>query len=75
MQFKNRKTKNYLKLKSLQRNNRCYICNRRLKKTGVYILSPKQRDVTAIKCIYCLTIYDPNFEVIAIGIPHIAGYA
>ena len=75
MQFKNRKTKNYLKLKSLQRNNRCYICHTRLKKTGVYILSPRQRDVTAVKCINCLTIYDPNFEVIALGIPHISGCA
>ena len=69
MQFKNRNTKNYLKLKKLLRNNtRCIICDSRLSQTGVLILNRRVKDTEGVKCIECVTIYDSNLNIKKLGI-------
>jgi hypothetical protein len=75
MQFKNPKSKNWLKLKEISRNKRCHICYSPLKKTGVYMWSANKRDCTGIKCFNCLTIYSPTFAILEMGIPSSVGYA
>tara|TARA_R100000458_G_C8267067_1_gene242065 strand:- start:5 stop:181 length:177 start_codon:yes stop_codon:yes gene_type:complete len=57
------------------KKNRCHICSRLLRKTGVYIYSPTNMDVSGLRCINCLTIYGPDFEIISMGIPETVGYA
>jgi hypothetical protein len=32
-------------------------------------------DVSGLRCINCLTIYGPDFEIISMGIPETVGYA
>tara|TARA_R110002051_G_scaffold874_1_gene4176 strand:- start:1765 stop:1911 length:147 start_codon:yes stop_codon:yes gene_type:complete len=45
------------------------------KNSGVFVLSSIERDVTALKCIHCLTVYNPDFEMLALGIPQQVGHA
>ena len=69
MQFKNPKSKNWLKLREIQRTKRCMICHHRLRQTGVYVWSTKLKDCNRIKCINCLTLYGTDFTMKEMGIP------
>jgi hypothetical protein len=75
MQFKDLKSKNFKKLKAISKSKRCHICSHKLINTGVFVWDINKKDATALKCINCLTMYSPNFEVINIGIPREIGYA
>ena len=75
MQFRDPKSKNFKKLKSIAKKNRCHICSHKLINTGVFVWDVSKKDATAVKCINCLTIYSPSFEVINLGIPRTIGYA
>ena len=75
MQFKNPNTKNWRKLKEITRNNRCLICHYHLRKTAVFLWSPKKKDTTHIKCFNCLTVYNKSFGITDIGIPREVGHS
>ncbi len=75
MQFRNPKTKNFLKLKKISRSKRCQICHNRMRNTGVFVYSKQRKDATAIKCINCLTIYNTEFQLTHLGIPRQVAYS
>lgn len=77
MQFKNRNTKNYRKVRKLLRSNkaRCVICDSRIRLTGVIMMDVVKDDVRGIKCIECISVYDSNFDIQKIGISYNSGDA
>lgn len=77
MQFKNRNTKNYQKIRKLLRSNkkRCIICDSRIRLTGVMMMDVSKDDVKGLKCIECISDYDVDFNIKKIGICYHKGEA
>ena len=75
MQFKGKRSKSWMKLKSHAKSKRCHICSYPLRKTAVFIWDIKSKDVKEMKCLNCLTMYDSDFDITNIGIVREVGYS